>query len=66
MSEIIIPSKKGKNGIGVGVWNLRAGCDPFGGPTRAEIPILDLKKVAEFRSTQRYTALAGYLAECLY
>jgi len=27
---------------------------------------VDRKKIAEFRSTQRYTALAGYLAECLY
>src|ERR1700691_6499617 len=41
MQQIIIPSKKGKNGIGAGVWNLGAGRDPFGGPTREEIPILD-------------------------
>jgi len=27
---------------------------------------VDRKKILEFRSTQRYTALAGYLAECLY
>ncbi len=27
---------------------------------------VDRKKIAEFRATQRYTALAGYLAECLY
>jgi xylose isomerase len=27
---------------------------------------VDRKRIAEFRSTQRYTALAGYLAECLY
>jgi len=41
MSKIIIPNKKGKNGIGAGVWNLGPGRDPFGGPTRAEIPVLD-------------------------
>ncbi len=27
---------------------------------------VDRKRIAEFRRTQRYTALAGYLAECLY
>lgn len=41
MKQIIIPSKKGKQGLGAGVWNLGAGRDPFGGPTRLEIPILD-------------------------
>lgn len=41
MSKIIIPHKKGKNGIGAGVWNLGVGRDPFGGPTREEIPVLD-------------------------
>ena len=41
MNKIIIPNKKGKNGIGAGVWNLGSGRDPFGGPTRAEIPVLD-------------------------
>ncbi len=41
MSKIIIPDKPGKNGIGAGVWNLGSGRDPFGGPTREEIPILD-------------------------
>lgn len=41
MKKIIIPSKKGKNGIGAGVWNLGPGRDPFGGPTREEIPMLD-------------------------
>jgi xylose isomerase len=41
MSKIIIPSKKGKQGLGAGVWNLGPGRDPFGGPTREEIPILD-------------------------
>ncbi|HEV2454273.1 MAG TPA: TIM barrel protein [Verrucomicrobiae bacterium] len=41
MSKIIISSKKGKQGIGAGVWNIGAGRDPFGGPTRPEIPVLD-------------------------
>ena len=41
MSKIIIPYKTGKQGLGAGVWNLGAGRDPFGGPTRREIPILD-------------------------
>jgi xylose isomerase len=41
MSKVIIENKAGKNGIGAGVWNLGAGRDPFGGPTRKEIPILD-------------------------
>jgi xylose isomerase len=41
MSKIIIENKAGKQGIGAGVWNLGAGRDPFGGPTRQEIPILD-------------------------
>lgn len=41
MNKIIIPEKKGKNGVGAGVWNLGPGRDPFGGPTREEIPILD-------------------------
>lgn len=40
MSKIIISPKKGKQGIGAGVWNLGAGRDPFGGPTRPEVPIL--------------------------
>jgi xylose isomerase len=41
MSKIIISPKKGKQGIGAGVWNLGAGRDPFGGPTRREIPVMD-------------------------
>jgi xylose isomerase len=41
MSKIIISPKRGKQGFGAGVWNLGPGRDPFGGPTRAEIPILD-------------------------
>ena len=39
--KIIIKNKPGKNGIGAGVWNLGPGRDPFGGPTREEIPVLD-------------------------
>ena len=34
-------NKKGRNGLGAGVWNIGPGSDPFGGPTRASIPILD-------------------------
>ena len=41
MHKIIIPSKKGKKCIGAGVWNIGPGRDPFGGPTRREIPILE-------------------------
>lgn len=41
MSKITISPKKGAQGIGAGVWNLGPGRDPFGGPTRPEIPILD-------------------------
>ncbi len=41
MNKIIIPSKKGKNGIGAGVWNIGPGRDPFGGPTRRDIPVLE-------------------------
>jgi xylose isomerase len=41
MSKIIIANKAGKQGIGAGVWNLGAGRDPFGGPTREDVPILD-------------------------
>ncbi|MGH7943139.1 MAG: TIM barrel protein, partial [Limisphaerales bacterium] len=41
MSKIVISSKKGKQGIGAGVWNIGAGRDPFGGPTRPEVPVLE-------------------------
>src|SRR3984957_20078536 len=41
MKKIIISPKKGKQGIGAGVWNLGAGRDPFGGPTRPEVPVLE-------------------------
>jgi xylose isomerase len=33
--------KTGLNGLGAGVWNIGPGTDPFGGPTREAIPILD-------------------------
>jgi xylose isomerase len=33
--------KKGKTGLGAGVWNIGVGTDPFGGPTREPIPMLD-------------------------
>ncbi len=36
-----LPQKAGRNGLGAGVWNLGPGTDPFGGPTREAIPILD-------------------------
>ena len=41
MNKIVIENKAGKQGIGAGVWNLGAGRDPFGGPTRQEIPVFD-------------------------
>ena len=40
-SRFLLANKPGKNGLGAGVWNLGPGTDPFGGPTRAAIPILD-------------------------
>jgi xylose isomerase len=40
-SPINLPQKAGRNGLGAGVWNIGPGTDPFGGPTRAAIPILD-------------------------
>lgn len=36
-----LPNKFGKNGLGAGVWNLGPGGDPFGGPTRRTIPVLE-------------------------
>src|SRR5208282_5529372 len=41
MNKIVISPKNGKQGIGAGVWNLGAGRDPFGGPTRPEVPVLE-------------------------
>lgn len=35
-----LPGKAGARGLGAGVWNLGPGRDPFGGPTRTEVPIL--------------------------
>lgn len=47
-SPFLLSSKVGKNGLGAGVWNLGPGGDPFGGPTRPNIPILDrLPMIAE-------------------
>ena len=40
-SPILLQSKVGMNGLGAGVWNLGPGADPFGGPTRDPIPMLD-------------------------
>jgi xylose isomerase len=34
-------NKRGQNGLGAGVWNLGVGADPFGGPVRESVPILD-------------------------
>src|SRR5581483_11975014 len=36
-----LKNKVGINGLGAGVWNLGPGGDPFGGPTREAIPVLD-------------------------
>lgn len=40
-SPIILKNKVGIQGLGAGVWNLGPGNDPFGGPTREAIPMLD-------------------------
>lgn len=40
-SPILLKNKVGVNGLGAGVWNIGPGNDPFGGPTRDAIPILD-------------------------
>ncbi len=48
MTPYVLSQKPGKNGLGAGVWNLGPGGDPFGGPTRPVIPILDrLPLIAE-------------------
>ena len=39
--RFILKDKVGPQGVGAGVWNLGPGADPFGGPTRAAIPMLD-------------------------
>src|SRR5215210_1219467 len=36
-----LKNKAGINGLGAGVWNLGPGGDPFGGPTREAIPVID-------------------------
>jgi len=36
-----LKNKAGTNGLGAGVWNPGPGTDPFGGPTREAIPIID-------------------------
>lgn len=41
MNPYLLKNKAGTNGLGAGVWNLGPGGDPFGGPTRPAIPILD-------------------------
>lgn len=38
---ILLERKAGARGLGAGVWNIGPGGDPFGGPTRDPIPILD-------------------------
>jgi xylose isomerase len=40
-SPILLKNKVGVNGLGAGVWNIGPGNDPFGGPTRDAIPMLD-------------------------
>ena len=41
MTPLILKNKIGMNGLGAGVWNIGPGNDPFGGPTRESIRILD-------------------------
>jgi xylose isomerase len=36
-----LKNKVGITGLGAGVWNIGPGADPFGGPTRDPIPMLD-------------------------
>jgi xylose isomerase len=43
--KYILRNKKGRNGLGAGVWNIGPGIDPFGGPTREQIPMLDRLRV---------------------
>src|SRR5436309_5610118 len=38
---ILLDHKAGARGLGAGVWNIGPGGDPFGGPTREAIPIID-------------------------
>ncbi len=47
-SPILLKNKTGMKGVGAGVWNLGPGADPFGGPTREPIPMLErLRLLAE-------------------
>ena len=41
MTRYELKNKTGINGLGAGVWNIGPGNDPFGGPTRPAIPMLD-------------------------
>jgi xylose isomerase len=40
-ARFTLKDKPGIDSLGAGVWNLGPGTDPFSGPTRAAIPILD-------------------------
>ncbi len=40
-NRFTLKRKPGPAGVGAGVWNLGPGGDPFGGPTRAAIPMLE-------------------------
>ncbi|MEO8351114.1 MAG: TIM barrel protein [Chthoniobacteraceae bacterium] len=44
-SPILLKNKTGLNGLGAGVWNIGPGGDPFGGPTRDPIPMLDRLRI---------------------
>jgi xylose isomerase len=41
MQRYSLTQKPGLTGLGAGVWNIGPGGDPFGGPTREPIPILE-------------------------
>ena len=41
MTRYELKNKTGINGLGAGVWNIGPGNDPFGGPTRPAIPMLE-------------------------
>ena len=40
-ARVQLKGKGGPSGLGAGVWNLGPGIDPFGGPTREPIGVLD-------------------------
>lgn len=51
-APITLKNKTGMNGLGAGVWNIGPGGDPFGGPTRDPIPMLErLPMLAEVGMT---------------